>query len=192
VRRPSADGWRFLAAAAIAAVAAPAVAQVRQAAEVAALVQGLFCAPPEAGRRAAPGTLSGWVHVPDEPVRMVAEGTVAPATLGLGFGVRFQWQGGAAPIRYVVTHPPMGASGATRQTWDSVAAGGFEDAVFFQFDVPEEQVTGAWAFQAFVGEAEVFYAPFTVVDPAQVPELVALCQPGGLVSRAVTDPWAAD
>lgn len=161
----------------------PAAAQVRAGPDVLDLVQGLFCAPPDAGRREAPGTLSGWVHVPDAPVQMVAEGDVAPAVLGMGFGVRFLRQGLDAPVHFVVTHPPMGATGATQQTWDSQSLAGLEDAVFFQFDVTEELVTGAWSFQALVGGTEVFYAPFQVVDPAQAPELVALCQPGGFVSR---------
>lgn len=147
------------------------------------LVQGLFCAPAETGRREAPGTMSGWIHVPDAPVAMVAEGTVAPAALGMGFGVRFQ-RGGAAltAMRYEVRHPPMGAGGVTVQAWDSVSMAGEEDAIFFQFDVAEELVTGPWEFRAYEGGRELFRAPFTVVEPGAVPELLALCRPGAMMS----------
>lgn len=147
------------------------------------LVQGLFCAPEETGRREAPDTMSGWVHVPDEPVPMIAEGTVAPAVLGMGFGVRFQRGGfGLTELRYEVHHPPMGAAGTTRQGWDSLSAAGETDSIFFQFDVPEELVLGRWEFRAYDGGREIFRAPFTVVPAAELPEIVALCRPGALMS----------
>lgn len=147
------------------------------------LVQGLFCAPAETGRREAPGTMSGWIHVPDAPVAMVAEGTVAPAALGMGFGVRFQRAGdGLTGLRFEVSHPPMGTGGVTVQAWESVSMAGEEDAIFFQFDMPEELVTGPWEFRAYEDGRELFRAPFTVVGPGAVPELVALCRPGAMMS----------
>lgn len=148
------------------------------------LVQGLFCAPPETGRREAPDTISGWIHVPDAPVTMVAEGTVAPAALGLGFGVRFQRAGSdVALLRFVVTHPPMTAAGIARQGWESWSQAGEPDAIFFQFDLPEELLPGDWTFAAYLGEERLFSAPFTVVPAAEAPELVALCRPGAMMSR---------
>jgi hypothetical protein len=147
------------------------------------LVQGLFCAPDETGRREAPGTMSGWIHVPDTPVAMVTEGTVAPAVLGMGFGVRFQRSGAdLAALRYEVRHPPMGPGAVTVQAWDSTSMGGAEDAIFFQFDVAEELVTGPWEFRAFEGGRELFRAPFAVVAPGTVPELAALCRSGMMMS----------
>lgn len=147
------------------------------------LVQGLFCAPAQTGRREAPDTIAGWIHVPDEPVPMIAEGTVAPAVLGMGFGVRFQLRGlGVTALRYEVRHPPMGAGGVTRQGWDSLAEAGTPDSIFFQFDLPEELVTGRWEFRAYEDETELFRAAFTVVPAAERPELAALCRPGALMS----------
>lgn len=177
-------------AALLALAAAPqAVAEVVVGPGVAWLVQGLFCAPAETGRRAAPDTMSGWIHVPDAPVAMVAEGTVAPAALGMGFGVRFQLLGtGIAALRYEVRHPPMGAGGVTAQSWESVSTVGAEDAIFFQFDVPEELVTGPWEFRAYEGGRELFRAPFTVVEAGAAPDLLALCRPGAMMSALHAPP----
>lgn len=160
-----------------------AAAEPRLSGRIDALITGLFCAPDETGRREAPDTMSGWIHVPDEPVEMVAEGVVAPAVLGLGFGVRFRRAGtDLTDIRYEVSHPPMSASGITRQGWDSLSMGGEWDAIFFQFDEPDELVTGTWAFSAWVGGEELFHMPFTVVEPGQVPELADLCRGGAMLS----------
>lgn len=164
-------------------LAAPAGAEAVIGPQIDWLVQGLFCAPAETGRREAPDTISGWIHVPDEPVPMIAEGTVAPAVLGMGFGVRFQRRGlGVTGLRYEVIHPPMGPAGVTRQGWESLSAAGEVDAVFFQFDLPEELVLGAWEFRAYEGGRELFRAPFTVVPAGELPELVARCRPGALIS----------
>ena len=168
---------------ALAALPLPAAAQMRVSAQVSDLMQGLFCAPQDTGRREAPDTMAGWIHVPDEPVRMVAEGAVAPAVLGLGFGVRFQRAGGdLVGLRYEVTHPPMGDGGLTRQGWDSLSQGGEWDAIFFQFDIPEELLPGEWTFAAYDGAHELFHVPFTVVDPALAPELTGRCRGGALLS----------
>lgn len=160
-----------------------AAAEPRVSARIDALIPGLFCAPEETGRRAAPDTMSGWIHVPEDPVELVAEGVVAPAVLGLGFGVRFRRAGAdLIDIRYEVSHPPMAAAGITRQGWDSLSLGGEWDAIFFQFDEPEELVTGTWAFSAWIGGEELFHVPFTVVEPGQAPELADLCRGGAMLS----------
>lgn len=160
-----------------------AAAQARQSDRVLDLQQGLFCAPPEAGRREAPDTLAGWIHVPDEPVAMVAEGRVAAAVLGQGFGVRFLLDGfDLVGVRFQVTHPPMGDQGVTRQGWDSLSQGGEWDAIFFQFDEPEELLPGTWTFTAHDGDQELFHIPFTVVPPEAAPELARLCQGGAMLS----------
>jgi len=174
-----------LSPALVAGAGAPALASgMRIAPGVVELDQGLFCAPPDAGRREAPDTMAGWIHVPDEPVQMVATGTVAPAILGMGFGVRFLRDGaGLTGIRYEINHPPMTEAGITRQGWDSLSMAGEWDAIFFQFDVPEELVTGDWSFAAFDGTEELFHVPFTVVDPGLVPDLAGLCRGGVMLSQ---------
>jgi hypothetical protein len=147
------------------------------------LVRGIFCAPAETGRREAPGTMSGWIHVPDGPVEMVAEGAVAPAVLGMGFGVRFQRAGaGLAELRFEVRHPPMEPGAVTIQSWESFSEAGVVDSIFFQFDVPEELVTGPWEFRAYAGGETLFRAPFVVVPGGEMPEAVALCRPAMILS----------
>lgn len=150
---------------------------------VSGLELGLFCAPPEGGRRPAPDTMSGWVHVPDEPVEMVALGTVAPAVLGMGFGVRFRLADNAAvETRYTVTHPAMPPTGITEQQWSGSIAPGMTDTVFFQFDIPEELQPGDWTFSAEVDGEVLFTALFTVLPPADMPDAAHLCAAPSLLS----------
>lgn len=167
-----------LALAAGLALAAPAGAELplRLASDVAELTRGLICAPPPAGRREAPDTAFGWIHVPDEPIVIRREGTTVPAVLGIGLGVRFRLHGEAPRLlRYVVEHPPMEPQGRTRQSWDGWTRGEGEH-VFFQFDLPEELLPGLWSFTAFDGRHEVFHATFKVVTPEEAPELAQLCE----------------
>lgn len=183
---PRSARLRRAAGAALAALllATPAAADdLRVGPGVAELVRGLFCAPPQTGRREAPDTMAGWIHVPDAPVELVAESTVAPAVLGMGFGVRFRRTGpDAAILRYEVTHPPIGTAGVTTQGWDSVSMAGDQDSIFFQFDLPEELVPGRWTFSARMDGQELFSAPFTVVPPERAPELAGLCRGGLMMS----------
>lgn len=150
---------------------------------VTSLTAGLFCAPEDGDRRPAPDTMAGWIHVPDTPVEMVAEGQIAPALLGTGFGVRFTLAGTqAARMRYTVTHPPMPPSGMTAQSWETDVVAGFVDSAFFQFDYAHELQPGDWSFRASIGDQQIFDVGFTVRPAAQVPSLVGLCQGGAYLS----------
>lgn len=150
---------------------------------VADLVGGLFCAPPDGARRDAPDTMSGWIHVPDEPVVMFATGNEAPAVLGLGFGVRFRLaDAGDAMVRYTVTHPPMPPTATTVQSWTSLLPAGSTDSAFFQFDTPNELQPGDWAFTIEADGEVLFTMAFTVRPPSELPDLAARCQGGSLLS----------
>lgn len=158
---------------------------------VASVQGGLFCAPAAAGRRPAPETMSGWIHVPDEPVVMFATGFQAPAVLGLGFGVRYQMAPGAsASVRYTVTHPPIPPSGITTQHWNGTVSGDETDTAFFQFDIPEEMQTGDWSFTITADGETLFTAAFTVTRPEDLPALANQCRNGSLLSalRNPADP----
>ncbi|MGY6535205.1 MAG: DUF3859 domain-containing protein [Pararhodobacter sp.] len=171
----------FLALAA--ALPAAAEAPLQLSPDVQMLERGLICNPPSAGRRTAPDTVAGWIHVPDEPVRIIRQGSVAPALLGTGFGVEFTLTGeGVIDLRYSVSHPPMAPDGQTTQAWNGRAVAGMREAIFFQFDTEEELLPGRWVFTASTGEDEVFRAAFDVVDPATVPHLTGLCLGGGFLS----------
>lgn len=160
--------------------------------DVSRVSAGLFCAPPTAGRRDAPGTIAGWVHVPEAPVRLIAEGRVAPAVLGLGFGVRYSLrQETDATLRYTVTHPPMPPRGITEQSWTGTLSAGSSDTVFFQFDTVEELQPGVWTFSVSQNGQPLLAIDFTVVPPAAAPGLAELCARGPLLSASPSPPAAA-
>ncbi len=147
------------------------------------LERGLICSPSSSGRRDAPDTMAGWIHVPDAPLRIIAPSTSAPAILGMGFGVEFTIAGNEPlALRYEVTHPPMPPEGRTRQAWDGVAWPDSEEAIFFLFDIEEELQPGRWSFTASHDGTEIFHAEFDVVAPEAAPHLTGLCRDGGLLS----------
>ncbi len=159
---------------------------------VATLTAGLFCAPEEAGRRPAPDTIIGWVHEPDAPIEMIAEGQVLPAMLGLGFGVRFTLSDtGDTDIRYTVTHPPMPPSGATTQSWDGYISTGFTGTALFQFDTTEELQLGDWQFSAASNGETLFSVDFTIRPASALPGMLGLCSHGDMLSFNQTSHAAA-
>jgi len=175
-RRVRATRGLLALAVAFSATGAMAEPPLRLSSQVIEFTRGLICAPPEGGRRDAPDTASGWIHVPDAPIRIRLEGTTAPALLGTGFGLRFLVDGDAPfAVRYVVHHPPMPPTGMIRQSWESVVMPGIPEQVFFQFDVEDELLPGAWSFTAESDGMELFHAGFDVVAPGQVPHLTGLC-----------------
>ncbi|KPQ07698.1 MAG: protein of unknown function containing DUF3859 domain [Rhodobacteraceae bacterium HLUCCA12] len=179
---------------ALAVAPAPALSEppLRLSAQVESVTRGLICAPPEGGRRPAPDTAAGWIHVPDVAIEIRAEGTTAPARLGTGFGLRFVLAGQEpVPVRYVVTHPPMPPEGITRQSWHAMVQPGVGEQVFFQFDTEDELQPGDWTIAAFSGEDELFHAGFEVVLPRDLPQLDGLCRGGALYSLSRTPPGAA-
>lgn len=137
---------------------------------------GLFCPPHASDRRPAPDTVFGWVHIPDEPIRILIPGEMTvPAVLGLGFGVSFTVER-AMDLTYVITHPPMAPSGTTVQGWTGRAEPGRAEGVYFQFDIPEELLPGAWEITALWGDEPLFSANFTVTRPEDAPQHTQLCR----------------
>jgi hypothetical protein len=180
---PGAGALVLFALALPAAGLAAADPPLRLSAQVDSLQRGLFCATDGGGRMEAPDTEFGWIHVPAEPVAMRAPGAVAPAVLGIGFGVDYTLSG-ADPVlvRHVVEHPPMPPSGRVSQSWESWVLGGVPEVVFFQFDIAEELLPGRWTFAAQAGDSEVFHAAFDVVPPERAPHLAGLCAGGDLLA----------
>lgn len=180
--KPALAGAGIALLTATAAVAEP---PLRLSPQVADLARGLICSPPEAGRREAPDTIAGWIHIPDEPLRIIHPSSTAPAMLGMGFGVEFTLSGSEPlAIRYTVTHPPMPPEGRSSQGWDGIAMPGVEEAIFFQFDTEEELQPGRWSFTASHAGEEVFHAAFDIVTAEAAPHLTGLCREGGLLSLA--------
>lgn len=163
----------------------PALAQELSLGVAAALAEpGLYCAALDTDRRAAPGTISGWIHLPRDPVRRIADGQVAPAALGMGFGVRYRLAAGVAGgvVEFSVTHPPIPPSGTTAQRWSGHVSPNETDTIFFQFDHPEELVLGRWTISAEIDGKALFTAAFDIVPPDQRPEVLGLCQGPDMLS----------
>ncbi|HHX89405.1 MAG TPA: DUF3859 domain-containing protein [Paracoccus sp.] len=179
-----------LSLAAVFAIPATAEPEMRLAPEVAGLVRGLICAPPEGGRREAPDTSAGWIHVPATPIEILQEGATAPALLGTGFGVRYTLEGAGAPlpVRYIVGHPPLPPAGITRQSWESFVLPGTPEQGFFQFDLEQELQPGSWSFAAQSGSRELFHVTFDVVAPETVPHLTGLCRGANLLAVSRISP----
>ena len=144
---------------------------------IASVEAGIICPPSDMGSAPAPDTLAGTTHILTEEPPFAAAGTRVPAVLGLGFGIKSQSTDptGIVGVTMVVTHPPMGASGATTQRFQTSISGQAPSLTFYQFDHKYELVLGTWTMTAFAGEEALFSVSFDVVDPRQLPELASVC-----------------
>lgn len=135
---------------------------------------GVFCALQAMDQRPAPGTLSGWIHVPDGEIAFHwPDRQVVPAALGLAFGVKAQLAPGVfvADAEMRVYRP----GNAMPEVWDS----GFSDldpsVAFFRFDTEAELIPGIWRFEAWDSAVQLYSVEFEVVPAAAVPEIVDAC-----------------
>jgi Domain of unknown function (DUF3859) len=143
---------------------------------------GIFCPYDRIGSIAAPDTVMGTVDmIDDHPVDVHA--TTVPAYPGLAFGARYRLRDGLPdqPATMIFTHPPMGASGATRQSWQSMLFAGNNGLATYRFDVPDELLPGLWTMQIEVEGQRVFYQEFTIVRPELAQKAIDVCF-GGLTS----------
>jgi hypothetical protein len=159
----------FLTAPALAEPALPAPGPL-----VATIKVGVFCALQAMDQAPAPGTLSGWIHVPDGEITFHwPDRQVVPAALGLAFGVKAQLVPGAFTTagQMRVYRPGL----TTPEVWDT----GFGDLApsfaFFRFDTEDELIPGIWRFEAWDGTTQLYAVEFEVVPAAAVPELVQAC-----------------
>jgi hypothetical protein len=145
---------------------------------------GITCAPRIDGTADAADTVAGSVNVIRSPLDFVSAGPVVPAALGIGLGVKAQL---ADPfvtmgVTIVVTHPPMGSDGITRQSWQT-SINGFEPLLnSYRFEQDAELLTGAWTITAMAGGTMLYHVSFDVVAPETVPQLTALCTDDGATS----------
>jgi len=150
---------------------------------ISAFEAGIICAPEVTGTNPAPDTIAGVTNIVDGPVEFVSRGRNVPAVLGMGFGARAQAKGGDIfPVTVVVTHPPMGDAGQTRQSYETIVRGDEMSITLYQFDFDYELLPGPWVIEAYDGDLLLFRANFTVVAPALVPELATLCGYENLLS----------
>lgn len=137
---------------------------------------GIFCAPTVVSTAPAPDTVAGVTNVIEEVPPFVSAGRNVPAVLGMGFGILSgSKQGMLLDVLVVVTHPPMGDDGITRQSYYTQITNVGESMTLYQFDFDYELVQGPWTITATQGDDLLFRAGFTVVPPQQVPELAGVC-----------------
>ena len=139
---------------------------------------GIICKEGDRRREAAPDTRSGFIEVIDGPSTLGQSARRIPAVPGLGFGVVAQMHetAEAQGVTLVVTHPPMGADGTVRESWQSDFLPGEAIVNFFSFDLAEERVTGPWTMEALHQGRLLYSAQFEVVDPAAMPNFVSPCE----------------
>ena len=138
---------------------------------------GVICAPDSMAVREAPGTIAGTTHVIDEEPPFVAITRRVPAVLGIGFGIKAVTAdvNGLQDVLMTVTHPPMGTSNATEQTFLTTIRGTDPSLTFYQFDFDYELLPGIWQLEATFGSDVLYRTTFEVLPPEQVPELAEIC-----------------
>ena len=170
----------FAASAALILSAAPAIAQEAAGDTVAAVLShfeaGILCAQEVIGTSPAPDTVAGITNIIENDPPFVSNGRQVPAVLGVGFGVKAQSAGIDYPeVTMVLTHPPMGPEGMTRQSYTTSIGTADTSISFYQLEYDYELVIGHWTFTAMAAGKVLYSAGFDVVDPRQVPELGGLC-----------------
>jgi hypothetical protein len=142
--------------------------------DVAMLNVGVFCALRAMDKVPAPGTMSGWMHVPDHEIDFHwPDRQVVPASLGLAFGVKLR----LAPGPFVADgEMRVYRPGSTAPEYWETGFSDLEDSFsFFRFDTEAELITGIWRFEGWDGEEQLFSVEFEVVPAAAVPGIVDAC-----------------
>lgn len=142
--------------------------------QIAALDWGVFCAGQAMDRAPAPGTETGWIHVPLAEVRFHwPDRQIVPAMLGMGFGVQATGvTGWASAVGEVRVYRP---GRAEPERWASDVSDAGATLAFFRFDRPDELVPGVWIFEGWDRDQRLYRVEFEVVPASAVPELTGAC-----------------
>lgn len=146
-------------AAGLALLAVPAAAQVRL------IEAGIICPREARGELIeAPGTEAGHIRQIEEGVGFDLFARTVPTMDDLSFGFRTALKPGTGPtpVTVVVTHPPMGPRGVTREEWQDVMVPGETSLNLFTFEMDYEKVEGPWTFSIEIDGAPVVRVPFEV------------------------------
>ena len=139
----------------------PAFAQVRL------IDAGIICPRESSGQLVdAPGTESGFIQQIDQGMTFDLPDRTVPTLDKLSFGFRTGLKPGepAQEVVVVVTHPPMGVRGQTRQEWSDVITPGATSLNMFTFDEDYEKVVGAWTFSIEIGDQPAVTVAFDVTE----------------------------
>jgi hypothetical protein len=140
---------------------------------VGSLTIGIFCALQAMDQRPAPGTLSGWIHVPDGEIDFHwPDRQVVPAAIGLAFGVKSRMVPGVFVAGEMRVYRPRST---IPEVWDSTFSDLSDQIGFFRFDREDELIPGLWRFEAWEGETQLYAVEFEVVPAAALPEIVQAC-----------------
>lgn len=141
---------------------------------IGSLQVGVFCALQAMDQRPAPGTLSGWIHVPDGEITFHwPDRQVVPASIGLAFGVKARLiPGTAAAYAEMRVYRP---GSDVPEVWDSSFTDLGDSVGFFRFDHEHELISGIWRFEAWDGGTQLYSVEFEVVPAASVPEIADAC-----------------
>lgn len=139
-----------------------------------AVTFGIFCALQPMDRVPAPGTLSGWMHVPDGPLAFHwPDQNRVPATLGIAFGVQARSATGTIVDRAEVRVYRPGRT--TPETWGATYTDTAPTISFFRFDTEAELIPGLWAFEAWQGGTRLYRVEFDIIPPDQAPGITQAC-----------------
>jgi hypothetical protein len=146
-------------AALLATLALPVSAQVQL------IEAGIICPRIVSGEMVeAPDTEVGAIRMIDQALSFDLDARKVPTITNLGFGFRVALEPGIAEqdITIVVTHPPMGERGVTRQAWRDRLVAGETNMNLFTFEFDYEKVPGLWTFSVEVDGEAVVSVPFEV------------------------------
>jgi hypothetical protein len=146
--------------------------------EVGFFEAGVICAQASNVVRDAPDTLAGSTHVIEDAPPFVSKGGIVPAVLGIGFGVRsgLAMELGQDSVLMTITHPPLGSSGVTQQSFTSnIGSSDAPSVTFYQFDYGYELALGEWVMTASRNGDTLYETTFTVVSPNALPKLAGVC-----------------
>ena len=142
--------------------------------EVARLEWGIFCALSAMDQAAAPGTLSGYMHVArDEITLHWPEEQVVPARPGIAFGVRARASGQIfRPFAEVRLFRP---GSAQPETWNTTLSADSDSLIFFRFDTEDELLPGLWRFELHDAGSMLYSVEFEVVPAEARRDLADAC-----------------
>jgi hypothetical protein len=141
---------------------------------VASLDFGVFCALQAMDRAPAPGTRTGWIHVPDGEITFHwPNRQIVPAALGLAFGVRAQLAPGEQIANAEIRVYQPGSR--SPETWASNFYDLEASVAFFRFDHPHELIQGIWRFEAWDGASQLYAVEFEVVPAEAIPAITQAC-----------------
>jgi hypothetical protein len=125
----------------------------------------------------APDTEVGAIRRIDQRLAFDLDARDVPTITNLSFGFRVALDPGEGDreVTIVVTHPPMGERGVTRQSWEDQLVAGQSSMSLFTFEFDYEKVPGTWTFAVEVEGEPVVSVPFEVAAPDARGPVEAAC-----------------